>query len=777
MDINRDGVKFSTNLLSGNLSDIKAYDWFSKINTSAVSETEQEYIEKLLTTIALNNAQETVTFSDLRLIYVATKLLINNGMSDSLLPEYGLNEYLIYFAYLTAFYDVNVEGLDEMKLFITYMLNNLHSSRKLSPEENKKLVILANNLLEKVDNEDLYKRTPDWVITAIQAASKMEVGEVVTPIDNSDVQNSGLEEREPEVKGESTEGGESESQIKELQDAVETFQFLIEAGASEEEVKELQEAVETFQFLIETLGTSESKKFAKGGEVEKFANGGKTLDEIWDKYEIADQYEGRKPEDIWARLTPSQRRHLLTDHANVENNGDLRVYTDWDTNFDDLEPILKKILRKHFAEGQYAKGGEVSNELVEYVVPTYYVSSLINGDDSGLEDEDIEKIDKFIQKVLNRDGNALFMLGDKSEESDFSPYNDIDNLGSDVTTLYIRPSKNFATGGEVEKKNEKWKKFVLENSSWFDDETENEEDEEILLTTRRNGNTAYEEVGEADITEAKEIIKKVVSKFPETQYKIERVDEYVYLYLRPSKTEKELEEEAKLKKKQTAKLSYEERIVNELGVSKEKAAEIVKNLSKYPKEYYENNKDKKTGYNNAFRVLYTSNKYFNNLPFNDSKEVFKYITNPSFTNSFSSLANPIIEVLISLYGWDCLRIKYDTNGFPFFTDGTTNYSAPRAKTLLAYPFLTANIESSKDLIDNVNKAVSDFIKSYEIVVLEIENKKQEPKGNGKNDIQELKDAIETFEFLIQSGATKQQAKELKEAKETFQFLMDTLRVS
>ncbi|MCX8483089.1 MAG: hypothetical protein ORN50_05870, partial [Crocinitomicaceae bacterium] len=442
MDINRDGVKFSTNLLSGNLSNIKAYDWFSKINTSAVSETEQEYIEKLLTTIALNNAQETVTFSDLRLIYVATKLLINNGMSDSLLPEYGLNEYLIYFAYLTAFYDVNVEGLDEMKLFITYMLNNLHSSRKLSPEENKKLVILANNLLEKVDNEDLYKRTPDWVITAIQAASKMEVGEVVTPIDNSDVQNSGLEERQPEVKGESTEGGESESQIKELQDAVETFQFLIEAGASEEEVKELQEAVETFQFLIETLG-------------------------------------GSNEEPVWR-------------------------------------------------QGDFAKGGEISNELIEYTIPTWAVSSLINGDDSGLEDEDIEKIDGFIQKVVNRDGNALFMLGDKSEESDFSPYNDIDNLGSDVTTLYIRPSKNFATGGEVEKKNEKWKKFVLENKSWFDNETENEEDEEILLTTREHGNVGNEQWGKEDINEAKEIIKKVVSKFPETQYKIEQVDEFVY---------------------------------------------------------------------------------------------------------------------------------------------------------------------------------------------------------------------------------------------------------
>lgn len=107
---------------------------------------------------------------------------------------------------------------------------------------------------------------------------------------------------------------------------------------------------------------------------------------------------------------------------------------------------------RNFAKGgklKYAKGGEVSDELVEYSIPTWAVSSLINADDSGLEDEDIEKINKFVDNVVARHGNAFFMLGEKSEESNFEPYNDIDRLGSDVTTLYIRPSEKYAQGGVV----------------------------------------------------------------------------------------------------------------------------------------------------------------------------------------------------------------------------------------------------------------------------------------------------------------------------------------
>jgi hypothetical protein len=81
------------------------------------------------------------------------------------------------------------------------------------------------------------------------------------------------------VKVESTEDSEAESQIKELQDSIETFQFLIEAGASEEEIKELQESIETFQFLIKTLRGGE-EEMAYGGKT-KYDKGGNVARSSW----------------------------------------------------------------------------------------------------------------------------------------------------------------------------------------------------------------------------------------------------------------------------------------------------------------------------------------------------------------------------------------------------------------------------------------------------------------------------------------------------------------
>jgi hypothetical protein len=154
------------------------------------------------------------------------------------------------------------------------------------------------------------------------------------------------------------------------------------------------------------FGTSGLQTFAKGGEIENFAkkNIGKKVrvdfrkeqgiivdaegDFVYIKYptlgftegvnvklepiyfvedskyakggEIIDQYEGRTPEDIWFNLTKSQRRHLLLDHANIPS-GEISMYVGYDTNYDDLPHFVKQIVKKHFAEGQYAKGGQIAS--------------------------------------------------------------------------------------------------------------------------------------------------------------------------------------------------------------------------------------------------------------------------------------------------------------------------------------------------------------------------------------------------------------------------------
>jgi hypothetical protein len=66
------------------------------------------------------------------------------------------------------------------------------------------------------------------------------------------------------------------------------------------------------------------------------------------------------------------------------------------------------------------------------------------------------------------------------------------------------------------------------------------------------------------------------------------------------------------------------------------------------------------------------------------------------------------------------------NGFPYKSDGETNYSASRTITLSAYPFAMVNINDSKDFIEKFKKIISDFIISYKIIVLK-ENKFEMPK--------------------------------------------------
>ena len=241
------------NTINLDLANIKASEWFGKINTSAVSESEREYVDKLLTKIALNNVEDSVTFSDSRLVFIASKMLIAYGDKEVLLNEYGVDEFFIYLSYLKSFYDENNDVRDQLVKYVTIWISYLVSETPLTKEEAEKMNALSIEVfsLLSFENSAAQSIVPKFVIASLVQASQMEVNEVVEPIENKDIQDTDLQDREPEVKG------EGESQVKELQDAIETFQFLIEAGASEEEAKELQEAIETFQFLIETLSESE----------------------------------------------------------------------------------------------------------------------------------------------------------------------------------------------------------------------------------------------------------------------------------------------------------------------------------------------------------------------------------------------------------------------------------------------------------------------------------------------------------------------------------------
>lgn len=84
----------------------------------------------------------------------------------------------------------------------------------------------------------------------------------------------------------------------------------------------------------------------------------------------------------------------------------------------------------------------MKTKLIEYAIPEWAICPLINSDNSALTSEDEIKLNKFCERVVNRHGNANFMLGDIDREDNlgFKAYNDIDNLGCNCFRLYIRPT-------------------------------------------------------------------------------------------------------------------------------------------------------------------------------------------------------------------------------------------------------------------------------------------------------------------------------------------------
>lgn len=101
-----------------------------------------------------------------------------------------------------------------------------------------------------------------------------------------------------------------------------------------------------------------------------------------------------------------------------------------------IKTISNDNLNKNMNEG-------TKDNLIDFDIPTWAVPALINADESGLSDEDQQKLNAFVDRVVKQFGNANFMLGDIDGEDDlgFKPTNDIDNLGNDVYRLYINPTK------------------------------------------------------------------------------------------------------------------------------------------------------------------------------------------------------------------------------------------------------------------------------------------------------------------------------------------------
>lgn len=121
--------------------------------------------------------------------------------------------------------------------------------------------------------------------------------------------------------------------------------------------KGFREKSDVYQYLTENLNLS---KYAKGGYM---ADGGK----------IKNQYAGRNAKDIWESWNEEQKVHFFTDHKQhpYYNNGDEKFVVSKNDrekyvgmNYEELPRMVKLMISDHVEDGQYAKGGEIGQELM-----------------------------------------------------------------------------------------------------------------------------------------------------------------------------------------------------------------------------------------------------------------------------------------------------------------------------------------------------------------------------------------------------------------------------
>jgi hypothetical protein len=150
-----------------------------------------------------------------------------------------------------------------------------------------------------------------------------------------------------------------------------------------------------------------------------------------------------EPSDIseW-RETIAALQELIDENDSPEANDE------WQETIETLKELITD------SGYSFDYGGITNRNVSAFRIPTWATPALINGDLSGLSDEDIVKLDEFVDDVSKAYGNAYFMLGDNSNKTEFKASNDIDgNLGGDVTTLYVKPTlprKMYNDGGGVD---------------------------------------------------------------------------------------------------------------------------------------------------------------------------------------------------------------------------------------------------------------------------------------------------------------------------------------
>jgi hypothetical protein len=187
---------------------------------------------------------------------------------------------------------------------------------------------------------------------------------------------------------------------------------------------------------VEVLEKPEEKDLID--EIEEEEEEEAIIDALSDENEVVEEKEEPSEVTEW-RDTIATLQELIDENDSPESNAE------WQETIETLKELITD------SGYMFEYGGVTNRNVFAFRIPTWAAPALINADLSGLNDEEIEKLDEFVDDVSNTYGNAYFMLGDDSDVVEFKRSNDIDgNVGGDVTTLYVEatlPRRMYNDGG------------------------------------------------------------------------------------------------------------------------------------------------------------------------------------------------------------------------------------------------------------------------------------------------------------------------------------------
>lgn len=157
------GGAVSQNLLVLDTADIKFVDFFNSFNQNEFDGQTRKIVNKLEAKIYSENIQETITFSDDRLVFIANKLMTKFPNSRI---YYGLNEWTIVYRFLIAFYDKSIPNIDSLIRFINlYIGSNFTDNDDMTADEVEELLEISDSIR---GNVFVYEQLlPKFVIDAI----------------------------------------------------------------------------------------------------------------------------------------------------------------------------------------------------------------------------------------------------------------------------------------------------------------------------------------------------------------------------------------------------------------------------------------------------------------------------------------------------------------------------------------------------------------------------------------------------------------------------------